>query len=134
MNLRFIGVLLALALSAPSLADSPQQEIQHLLTAVGSSGCTFVRNGKQHHTAAEAESHLAMKYKRAGSRVKTAEVFIERLASKSSWTGKPYLIECAGQSMPSQEWLTGELEHYRATSKMATDQKPTKSQSSDPRL
>jgi len=105
--------LLAVILTAPALAATPDQEIHFLLTAVGDSGCGFTRNGKR-HSAAEAEAHLAMKYDRAGSRIKTAEAFIDRLASESSWTGKPYLIQCDAESVPSRDWLTERLVHFRA--------------------
>lgn len=116
-----IATLLAAMVSAPAFGASPQEEIQHLLSAIGSSGCTFIRNRKQ-HSASEAEAHLAMKYKRAGSRIKTAEVFIDRLASDSSWTGKPYVIQCADDSTPSRDWLTAELKKFRAESDQRTPQ------------
>ncbi len=106
--------LLATLLTLPAICASLEEEIQHLLSAVGNSGCTFFRNRKQ-HTATEAEAHLTMKYNRAGSRVKTAEVFIDRLASESSWTNKPYLIKCGDDSSPSRDWLTTELEKFRAS-------------------
>lgn len=105
--------LLAVVLTAPALATAPDQEIHYLLAAIGDSGCAFTRNGKR-HTADEAEAHLAMKYDRAGSRIKTAEAFIDRLASESSWTGKPYLIQCGEESVHSRDWMTERLERYRA--------------------
>lgn len=105
--------LFAVVLTAPALATAPDQEIRYLLTTVGDSGCTFTRNGKQ-HTASEAEAHLAMKYDRAGSRIKSAEAFIDRLASESSWTGKPYTIQCGEVPVHSRDWLTERLERYRA--------------------
>ncbi|MBT8444776.1 MAG: DUF5329 domain-containing protein [Gammaproteobacteria bacterium] len=98
----------------PVLATTPDVEIKYLLDVVGDSGCTFNRNGKE-HTADEARDHLAMKYRRAGSRIKTAESFIKYLASESSWTGKPYMIECNGASIPSRDWLTDRLTTYRTT-------------------
>jgi len=107
--------LLFFAMTAlPVLAATPDVEIQYLLDVVGDSGCTFNRNGKE-HTADEARDHLAMKYRRAGSRIKTAESFINYLASESSWTGKPYFIECDGASVPSRDWLTDRLTTYRTT-------------------
>jgi len=108
-----IVIGLSAVLSAPATAGDAEAEIQYLLNAVGDSGCTFTRNGTD-HTADEAQDHLAMKYRRAGSRVKTADAFIERLASRSSWTGKPYLIRCGGDSMQSGAWLTERLKAYRA--------------------
>lgn len=112
--MRRISLVLALAvaLATPVFAGGSNPEIQYLLDVVGDSDCIFTRNGKD-HSAAEARDHLAMKYRRAGSRVRTAEAFIERLASESSWTGKPYLINCDGESLPSRDWLTRRLSHYR---------------------
>ena len=107
--------LLAALMSLPAMAATPDAEIQHLLDVVGDSGCSFNRNGKD-HSADEARDHLAMKYRRAGSRIKTAEAFIKHLASESSWTGRPYIIECDGNSVPSREWLTEQLMSYRTTS------------------
>ncbi len=115
MRSQIIAALLAAFVSTSAFCASPKDEIQHLLSAIGDSGCTFIRNRKQ-HTAPEAEKHLAMKLRRAGSRVKTAEVFIDKLASESSWTGKPYVIQCGDDSTPSRDWLTTELEKFRAES------------------
>ena len=112
-TIRIIFLFVAMT-ALPVLAATPDDEIQHLLDMVGDSGCTFNRNGKE-HTADEARDHLAMKYRRAGSRIKTAESFIKYLASESSWTGKPYFIECDGASVPSRDWLTDRLTTYRTT-------------------
>lgn len=107
-------VVLASVLATHVRAANPQQEIQHLLDAVGDSGCIFNRNGKN-HSATEARDHLAMKFRRAGSRIPTAEAFIKHLATKSSWTGRPYVIRCGQESTPSAAWLTAELTDYRAS-------------------
>lgn len=106
-------ILLLLAASTAVQAEDREQEIRYLLDSVGGSDCTFTRNGTE-HDAVEAKAHLAMKYSRAGSRVKTAEQFVDRLASESSWTGKPYVITCAGTSRPSRDWLMERLDRYRA--------------------
>lgn len=106
--------ILAALLAGTAYAVDDHAEIQHLLSAIGSSGCTFIRNG-QDHPAEEAEDHLRMKYRRAETRITTAEAFIERLASKSSWTGRPYLIRCGADSaVPSANWLTNRLDQFRA--------------------
>lgn len=115
MNLRAIILTVTVFLTLPVLGAGSDQEIQYLLNTVGDSGCTFTRNGTD-HSADEAKDHLAMKYRRAGSRIKTAEAFIKHLATKSSWTGKPYLIQCDGESVPSRDWLTERLDSYRTTS------------------
>jgi len=100
-------------LSLPALAGDTATEIQYMLDAIGQSNCSFIRNGNV-HAATEAESHLSMKYSRGQSWVSTAEQFIERIASKSSWSGKPYYIECPdADRQPAGDWLADRLASYR---------------------
>ena len=87
-------------------------EVQYLLGYVESSGCTFVRNGSE-HDAAGAADHLRLKYNRGGKYVNSAEQFIDRLATESSWTGKVYTVTCDGVTQPSGEWLHRALAAYR---------------------
>ena len=112
MNLRVVGVLVALASPISLAADEADQEIQHLLTFVENSGCNFHRNGTDHDSAAAAD-HLRLKYSRGGRYADTAEHFIDRLASESSWTGRKYTVTCQGVTEPSGEWLHRELDAYR---------------------
>ncbi len=109
-------LVLALVLAAPltgAETATAEAEIDHLITAIGESGCTFVRNGKR-HSAAEARDHIRMKYRRGKRYASTTELFIERLASKSSMSKKPYWMECPGDDpVPSGDWLKAELERYR---------------------
>jgi hypothetical protein len=94
-------------------ASSSEEEIEFLLSAVGDSGCMFIRNGS-HHDSKDAESHLRLKYRNGKSYVNSAESFIKRLATKSSWTSKPYTIKCSGkEAEPSAKWLGDTLAQYR---------------------
>ncbi len=81
-------VFCALTLFAPLVAGplTEEQKIQALLEAVETSGVQFIRNGTA-YGGKEARSHLELKLSRAGGRIKTAEHFIEYLATKSSMTG-----------------------------------------------
>lgn len=92
-------VLLALCLLPALLsAREPRQQarIDALLATVsGMTGGKFLRNGTEYDAAAAAE-HLRMKLSRAGERVKTAEDFIEGIASKSSVSGQPYRVRRPG--------------------------------------
>lgn len=97
------------AVAEPDQADA---EIQYLLTFVADSGCTFVRNGDAHDSA-DAADHLRLKYDRGGRYADTAENFIDRLASGSSWSGKPYTVTCGEVTEPSGEWLHRALDAYR---------------------
>ena len=113
MRLLYIGILLSLPVLAA--ADGTATEIEYLLSAVGDSSCTFIRNGKRHEAAA-AEDHLRMKYRRGKRYAPTTELFIERLASASSMSKKPYMIECGDEeAMPTGDWLSARLAEYRAT-------------------
>lgn len=112
-----LGLVIALGcgLARPGLADSDTQttaEIDYLLEFVATSGCNFIRNGSAHNPA-DAADHLRLKYSRGKRYVDNAEQFIDRLASESSWTGKPYSVECAGETQPSKDWLYQALAEYR---------------------
>lgn len=111
-HLILLSILLAFA---PSIAraDQTAAEIDYLLTTIGHSDCVFVRNGKE-YDAQDAEAHLRMKYRRGKRYAPTTEKFIERLASMSSMSKKPYFIECGEeQRVPSGQWLTNLLSQYR---------------------
>jgi len=90
-----LALLLCLVAATVSFAATPADEIEGLLAYVkGLDQAAFIRNDSA-YTPAQAESHLRMKWKNAGSHVKTAEDFISLCASKSSLSGKPYLIRFA---------------------------------------
>lgn len=111
-------VLLAAAPAADALPLPPpaRAEVNALLNRLQSSGCEFNRNGSW-YGGAEARGHLLKKldYLEGKDLVKTAEQFIERGASGSSMSGKPYLVRCAGEApVESARWLTAELKQVRA--------------------
>lgn len=106
-----------LSVAVPGFADdnNVEAEIEYLLTAVGDSGCAFLRNGAKHRSD-DAEAHLRLKYQRGRRYASTTEAFIERLASASSITRRPYLIACEGaEPVPTGDWLTVRLQEYRET-------------------
>ncbi len=106
---RILSLIFLLALSAPGLgADDPEQEILQLIDFVAASGCVFHRNGSDYSAVAAAE-HLQLKYRRGRKYADTAEHFIDRLASASSFSGKPYTVTCAGDTQTAGEWLHREL-------------------------
>jgi hypothetical protein len=89
-------------------------EIRALIQAVAESECEFNRNGSL-HSAEAAAAHLELKYSRGKRYADSAEAFIERLASKSSWSGKPYQMICDGQTQPTGDWLTATLLKMRVS-------------------
>ena len=111
-------LLLTLLLGAPALAepDTTEQEVQHLINWVGASGCDFNRNGKI-HSSEEAADHLRLKYKRGRRWASTTELFIDRLVTGSSLSGKPYTVDCDGEQLYSSDWLYAELARHRVERK-----------------
>ena len=114
MRLLLASIIASFFVPALAAADVTDEEVEYLVSTVGGSNCTFIRNGKR-HSAKDAEDHLRMKYRRGKRHAPTTEKFIERLASASSMSKKPYYIECDGQeAVPSGEWLTARLVDYRS--------------------
>jgi hypothetical protein len=108
-----------MAMAAQPAPPAAQAEIDHLLGYIAASNCRFNRNGSWHGMD-EARDHIAMKYKylRDRDKVPDAETFIDDAASRSSFSGKNYLVECPGQpATPSAGWLKAELERFRKAPK-----------------
>ena len=107
--------ILSVILIAGSIATvhaGADAEIRSLIHAVAESDCKFERNGSLHSAEAAAE-HLELKYSRGKRYADSAEAFIQRLASKSSWSGKPYQMICDGQTQLTGDWLTATLQEIR---------------------
>ena len=112
--------ILALLLAGPSAQAAEdartRDEVAHLLNQLDRSGCQFSRNGTW-YDAHQARAHLEEKYAYLQKRdlVPNAQAFIERAASTSSMSGKPYEVRCGtAQPVPSARWLGDELQRYRA--------------------
>jgi hypothetical protein len=74
-----------------------------------SKGMSFVRNGRA-HSPDDAAKFLREKLKAMGSDVRTAEDFIDKVATKSSTSGKPYTVRYEdGREVTSAEFLRNEL-------------------------
>ena len=94
-----------------------QAEIAQLLAYLRTSGCEFQRNGTW-YSATDAAAHLENKnqYLVKHSQIGSAEDFIEKAGSKSSMSGKPYLVRCQlHQTVPSAMWLRAELDRLRGS-------------------
>lgn len=107
-----LALMLALvALVATAKAPlSEAQKIESLITSIETlKGAVFIRNGSE-YSAEQAAHHLRMKWDKAGSRVKTAEDFIEKCASKSSLSGEKYQVRFAnGKTEYSEDYFRAEL-------------------------
>ncbi|GAB6196213.1 YfeK family protein [Lysobacter xanthus] len=112
--LALAGLLASLgAVAAPP--STTQREVAGLVAALGQSGCRFNRNGTWYDAPA-AREHLQRKYdylERRGAAT-SAERFIELAGSKSSMTGRAYLVQCPGvPAVDSATWLRGALRRLR---------------------
>jgi hypothetical protein len=99
---------------------SETQKIESLITSIENlKGAVFIRNGSE-YSAEQAAHHLRMKWDKAGSRVKTAEDFIEKCASESSMSGEKYQIRFAnGKTEYSQDYFNEELRKISPPSQLA---------------
>lgn len=114
---RVFAAAIALWCGCVLAAPSPSRpEIDALLGRLQSSGCSFNRNGSWYE-ASDARAHLVKKLEYLEDRnlVQTTEQFIERAASGSSLSGKPYLVRCGSAApLESRTWLTQQLKALRA--------------------
>ena len=113
-----IAVLFCGILSQATAASVADVEIRQLLDYLERSGCVVYRNGSW-YSASDARAHLEKKYRYLldKSWVDTTEDFIDRAATASSMSGKPYQVQCDGQKpVSSAEWLTTELQRLRGAS------------------
>ncbi len=117
--MKFTTAILLLLVTGIAFAQSPapatSREISQLFAALESSRCEFNRNGTWYNAQAATE-HLQRKYDYLLKKnlVTSAESFIDLAATKSSLSGKPYLVRCGNaQPVPSKSWFTGRLEELR---------------------
>lgn len=115
---------------ARSVAMSETAKIQALISTVEKSeGLVFIRNGSAHDPT-QAASHLRLKWKNAGKRVRTAEDFIRYCATGSSMSGKPYQIRFAdGRVEDSAVYFHAQLRRIEAA---ANKPGPTKAGAATP--
>jgi hypothetical protein len=114
---RLLVTLLLVSACAFAREPSPvaRQEINHLVSYLKHSGCQFNRNGSWYATD-KAVEHVNEKFQYLLKRdlVTSAEDFIARAASESSFSGKAYLVKCGSAApQPSGPWLQAELDRYR---------------------
>ncbi len=80
------------ALAADQITPLEKERIECLVDHVGEmKTAVFIRNGKE-YDAGIAARFLRTKWHVNADKVKTAEDFVEKIASKSSTTGTPYRI------------------------------------------
>lgn len=111
-----LPTLLLAWVSSSAATPSPEEHavIQTLIRRVEQmSTLTFLRNGSA-HSAAEAAKHMQAKYAHFKDKIVTADDFIDRCASRSEMTGKPYLVKL-GDAAPveANAFLKKELRAVR---------------------
>jgi hypothetical protein len=114
-KLRNLVCLLVLLLGwsiprAESALEFEKQKIEALINRVSDlKDAKFIRNGTEYNVAT-AVRFLRGKWKANDGDVKTARDFIDRVASASGTSGKPYHIRFKdGQEIPSRDFLLTEL-------------------------
>jgi hypothetical protein len=95
---------------ASAADDSTDAKINGLISHVESlTDATFIRNGKE-YTSANAAKFLRGKWDANKKDVKTTEDFITKVATKSSTTGKAYVIRFKdGKETPCADYLRSRL-------------------------
>jgi hypothetical protein len=94
-----------------------QQRINFLIESVEHTDAVFIRNGRD-YSGPKAADHLRSKLQAAITRVSdlnqiTAERFIDEVASKSFFTGRPYMIRLTtGETVSAHDWLTEQLRFF----------------------
>jgi hypothetical protein len=131
-----ILLVLALGLAIPSfvhaqpLPTAERQKIEALIKYVGGlKDAHFIRNGSSYEVST-AVRFLRGKWDSNESSVKTARDFIDKVASFSGTSGKPYLIRFRdGSETKSQDFLHAELKKIE---KPAAEQSVFGTKSTDP--
>ena len=116
LGVAFLAAMsVSLATFAAQPAEPPKAEVEQLLTRLAASGCQFQRNGAWHN-AGEARAHLEKKFQYLLEKhpQSSSEDFIVLAATKSSFSGKPYLVKCADQrEVLSADWMAAQLKQLR---------------------
>ena len=98
-------------LHAQSLPATEKQKIEVLIKQVGElKDAQFIRNSSTYEVAS-AVRFLRGKWNANAAEVKSARDFIDKVASASGTSGKPYLIRFKdGRELTSREFLLAELQ------------------------
>ena len=112
-----LSVLMLASAGSSAAAPPPHEQaridklIRHVETQ---KGMTFIRNGTE-YSCADAARFLRGKMESMGAEVTTAREFIDRIATKSSMSGKPYQVRFSdGRLVPAAQFLGDELKRLEA--------------------
>jgi Family of unknown function (DUF5329) len=106
----FLGMTLPTVAAGQTSLAAERQKIESLIKQVGElKDAKFVRNGSTHDVSS-AVRFLRGKWEANDADVKTARDFIDKVASGSGTSGKPYLIRFKdGRETKSRDFLLAEL-------------------------
>ncbi|MCP4406485.1 MAG: DUF5329 domain-containing protein [Gammaproteobacteria bacterium] len=99
-----------------SVTAGTEGEIQYLLQYIGNTDCSFIRNNNT-YSGMKAKAHIEKKYAYAQAWIQSTEDFIRLTATKSSISGKSYLVRCQGVEYRSAQWLSSKLQRFRNLNK-----------------
>ena len=102
-------------LRAEEAGGESKARIEALISHVQSlKGATFIRNGSEYDSKSAAK-FLKGKWDANRKEIHTPSEFIEKVATKSSTTGKPYVIRLQdGKETPCGPYLTAQLKKLEA--------------------
>ncbi len=102
--------------SFADISESQKPEVEHLLLFVETTECSFERNGKK-YDGERAAGHIKRKYNHFRDKITTTEEFIEYSGTKSTMSGKDYLVYCGDNGpIKSSAWLLEALKQFREQS------------------
>ena len=122
----FLALAIPVALRAQTLPAAERQKIEALIKYVGGlKDAQFIRNGSSYEVST-AVRFLRRKWEANDSEVKTARDFIDKVATFSGTSGKPYLIRFKdGAEVTTQQYLITELSRIETRAKdQATHDQP----------
>jgi hypothetical protein len=110
-----LGLLLPSSVRAQTAPGPEKQKIEALIKQVGEiKDAKFIRNGSTYEVST-AVRFLRGKWEANDSAVKTAKDFIDKVATSSGTSGKPYLIRFKdGREIKSRDFLLAELKRLEA--------------------
>jgi Family of unknown function (DUF5329) len=111
----FLGMALPTAVAGQTTPATERQKIESLIKQVGElKDARFIRN-ESTHDVSTAVRFLRGKWEANNAEVKTARDFIDKVASASGTSGKPYLIRFKdGRETKSRDFLLAELKKLEA--------------------
>lgn len=104
--------------AAPMRAEETAK-IEQLLSALGAlKNVNFIRNGRM-HSSTQAVAHMRRKWEAAGTKISSAQDFIEQIGTRSSSTGQLYQLRYAdGRMQNSADFLQAELARIAAQTRV----------------